>query len=52
MKNWHPDRFQHPRTLLQRLTFVDEASVPAEFINLPSTRLALHGMDIDDTSAS
>ena len=45
MKNWPPDRFKRP-------IFVDEASAPAEFINSPSTGLALNGMDVDDTSAS
>ena len=52
IKNWRLDRFQCPRTLLQRPIFVDEASAPAEFINSPSTGLALNGMDVDHTSAS
>ena len=51
MKNWCLDRFQCPRTLLQPPIFVDEASAPTEFINSPSTGLALNGMDVDHTSA-
>ena len=50
IKDWRPDRFQRLQTLLQYLIYIDEASVPAEFINSPST--ALNGMDIDDASAS
>ena len=52
LKNWRPDRFQHPWTLLQRPIFVDEVSAPAEFINSPTTRLALNGMAVDDTFIS
>ena len=52
MKNRHPDRFQRQQTLLQRLIFVDEASAPVEFINSPSTGLALNGMDVDNASTS
>ena len=52
MTNSRPDRFQRPRTLIQRPISVDRASASAKFINSPSGGLALNGMDVDVTSAS